>query len=173
MEKYPESLKLEVVKYYMENNKGYVKVGQHFGVSDSSVLQWVRRYKEKGRNGLKRKSAETYDGNFKQYVVEYMIKHHLSYLKTTIHFNLGNTNIVSEWAEKYKKEGPQSLYQRKPYQKSGKKKRMKKKAKKNINLEEEYKKLKEENLQLQMENEYLKKLDALVQERIKRENKKK
>ena len=45
-----------------------------------------------------------------------------------------------------------------------------KKNKKNVNENED---LLEEVQRLRMENEYLKKLNALVQERIKRENKKK
>ena len=69
----------------------------------------------------------------------------------------------------YYEEGPQGLYE----ERRGRPQKMKfKENKKKLNkdIEED---LIAENQRLRMENEYLKKLNALVQERIKRENKKK
>ena len=105
---------------------------------------------------------------------------HLSYLETSIHFNLGDNTIVRMWEQIYYEKGPQGLYERKKYKKSGKprKKRIPennskiekiKKDVKNMTKEE----LLEQNEYLRMENAYLKKLQALVQKRTKPQQEKK
>ena len=127
MEKYSKEFKLKVINYYLKKNEGYVKVAEHFKVSDSTVLQWVRKYKENGEEGLVTKTKKNYDGDFKKEVVEYMHENHLSYLETAKHFNLGSTNVPSAWDKIYKKKGAEALYHRKPYKM---KKRRSRKAKK-------------------------------------------
>lgn len=89
-----------------------------------------------------------------------MYKNHLSFTETAIKFNLGSHHIVQKWEEMYKNKV--SLNRREN----------KKVKDKKINGNNE-KALNEEIEQLRMENEYLKKLNALVQERIKQEKKKK
>ena len=83
-------------------------------------------------------------------------------------FNLGNPGIVGKWERIYYEEGPQALYEERRGRKNMSSKQRKKKM-----SEDTEKDLIAEVQQLRMENEYLKKLNALVQERIKRENKKK
>ena len=98
-----------------------------------------------------------------------MRQHHLSYNETAIHFKIGSTTTISRWDEIYYMKGPQGLHERKVHSRCEKPINMKKKQERPTREEE----LAAENLRLRMENEYLKKLNALVQERIKRENKKK
>ena len=120
MSKYSDKLKLEIVKYFIEE------------------------YHSK--------------------VVEYIHSNHLSATETSIHFKIGSVNHVLKWERIYYEEGPQSLY----IQRRGRSKNMSsKQKKKNLNKEVE-EDLITENQRLRMENEYLKKLNALVQERIKR-----
>ena len=52
MSKYSSEFKLEVIKYYLENNVGYQTAADHFGIAYSPVLRWVRKYKENGYVGL-------------------------------------------------------------------------------------------------------------------------
>jgi len=169
MSKYSSEFKLEVVKYYLENNVGYQTAADHFGVAYAPVLRWVRKYKENGYAGLLKNKKSSYSGEFKQNVVEYMHNNHLSCQETAFHFNLSGDYVVSKWERIYYEEGPQALY----VEKRGRNKKMSSKPKKKKlekNVEED---LIDEVQRLRMENEYLKKLNALVQERIKRENKKK
>ena len=168
--KYSYEFKLRVVKYYLKTNKGYLATAKHFNIQGSvAVLFWVSRYKEHGKEGLKNIKTCNYDGKFKQTVIEYMHQHHLSYSDTASIFNIGSHNIIGRWDEIYYAKGPQGLYKRKDRAKCRKPINMSKKPKRSSKEEE----LIAENLRLKMENEYLKKLNALVQERIKRENKKK
>ena len=170
MSKYSDEFKLQVVKYCTEQYHGYLDAAKYFNIpSDTTVLQWVRRYKEKGIEGLLKNKKSSYSGDFKQNVVEYMHNNHLSATETAIKFNLAQHNTVLKWERIYYEEGPQALYE----ERRGRSKNMssnQKNKKLNKEVEED---LIAENQRLRMENEYLKKLNALVQERIKRENKKK
>ena len=132
MEKYSKNFKLKVIKYYLEKKEGYLKVAEHFKVSDSTVLQWVRKYKANGEKGLETRKRKNYDGDFKKEVIEYMHKNHLSYLETVIHFNLGSTNVPSEWDKIYKRKGAEALYHRKPYK--IRKNRKRKNSKRNVKI---------------------------------------
>lgn len=167
MSKYSNELKLKVIDYYKEGH-GFASIAKHFDIpSMSTVQKWVRKYEANGIQGLTKNIKISYSGEFKQNVIEYMHNNHLSCLETAIRFNLAGDYIVSKWERIYYEEGPQALYEKR----CGRPKAMSnKRKKKNVN---ENKDLLEEVQYLRMENEYLKKLNALVQERIKRENEKK
>ena len=168
MSKYSNELKLRVVNYYLEGN-GYKTTAEYFNIpSFNTVKKWVKKYEKNGLNGLIKNQKSNYSGEFKQSVIEYMHANHLSCNEASYYFNLGNTAIVTRWERIYYEKGPQGLYQIKcgrPRKVSYKQDR-----EKNANENED---LLKEIQHLRMENEYLKKLNALVQERIKRENKKK
>lgn len=168
MSKYSSEFKLKVIKYYEERHS-FLSTAKYFNIpAKSTVQKWVRKYQKHGEKGLI-KNNQKYNGEFKQYVIEYMHNNHLSCLETAIQFNLAGDYIVDKWERIYYEEGPQALYE----ERRGRKKNMSSKPKKkNLNKEVE-EDLIAENQRLRMENEYLKKLNALVQERIKRENKKK
>ena len=169
MSKYSNEFKLKVVEYCINGHHGYKDTANHFNMKqDHTVLKWVRKYKEHGAVGLI-KSNQKYDGKFKQNAVEYMHSNHLSLTETAIKFNIGDHNVVGKWERIYYEEGPQGLY----IERRGRSKNMSSKPKKKKLNKEVEEDLIAENQRLRMENEYLKKLNALVQERIKRENKKK
>ena len=170
MSKYSNEFKLKVVKYCIEGHHGFKSTADHFNIPAKVTIQkWCRKYEEHGKKGLLKNFKTSYSGEFKQRVVEYMHTNHLSSFETAIHFNLANDAVVSKWERIYYEEGPQGLY----IERRGRSKNMSSKPKKkNLNKEIE-EDLIAENQRLRMENEYLKKLNALVQERIKRENKKK
>ena len=45
--------KLEVVKYCVDHNHEYKLAAEHFNLPYSQVYQWVKKYDEKGKDGLK------------------------------------------------------------------------------------------------------------------------
>ena len=170
MSKYSNEFKLKIIKYCIKNNYTYTKTANAFNIpSKTTVKQWVKRYEEHGYMGLSKNINSLYSGQFKINVVEYMHKNHLSLTETAIHFNLSNHSIVSKWERIYYEEGPQALYK----ERRGRNKTMNSKPRKKKLSKEVEEDLIAENQRLRMENEYLKKLNALVQERINRENKKK
>ena len=167
MSKYSNEFKLQIIKYYLEENYSYLECCKKFNIpSKTQIKEWVKKYKQHGPEGLIKHKKSSYSGDFKQYVVEYMRDNHISATETAVYFRL-QTPVVLKWERIYYEEGPQALYK----ERRGRPNKMgAKKNKKNVNENED---LLEEVQRLRMENEYLKKLNALVQERIKRENKKK
>ena len=169
MSKYSYKFKLKVVKYCVEGRHGNWDAAKSFNIPSRAIINtWVRKYKKYGSDGLKH-DCRKYTGKFKQNVIEYMYSYHLSLKETSIKFNLGSESVVRRWERIYYEEGPQGLY----VERRGRSKNMSSKPKKKKLNKEVEEDLIAENQRLRMENEYLKKLNALVQERIKRENKKK
>ena len=169
MSKYSNEFKLEVVKYYLEGHHSRAGTARKFGMPSSTPLkEWIKKYQEHGPEGLIKQQKSSYSGEFKQNVVEYMHDNHLSATQTAIHFRL-QTPIVLKWERIYYEEGPQGLYK----ERRGRSRNMESKPKKKKLDKQVEEDLIAENQHLKMENEYLKRLNALVQERIKRENKKK
>ena len=169
MSKYSLELKLEVVKYCIEGHHVVRDAAKKFGIPSSTpIKEWIRKYKEHGPEGLLKQLNSSYSGDFKQNVVEYMHDNHLSATETAVHFRI-QTPVVLKWERVYYEEGPKALYE----ERRGRSKNMSSKPRKKKLSEDNEKDLIAEVQQLRMENEYLKKLNALVQERIKRENKKK
>lgn len=168
MSKYSIELKLEIVKYCIEGYHSKYDAAKKFNIpSPTPIDDWIRKYKEHGVEGLIKQKKSSYSGEFKQTVIEYMHNNHLSATETAIHFRI-MTYVVLKWERIYYEEGPQGLY----LERRGRNENMSSKPKKKLSKEVE-EDLIAENQRLRMENEYLKKLNALVQERIKRENKKK
>ena len=169
MSKYSNELKLEIVKYCIEGYHSKYDAAKKFNIpSPTPIDSWIRKYKEHGVEGIIKQKKSSYSGEFKQNVVEYMHSNHLSATETAIHFRI-MTDVVLKWERIYYEEGPQALYE----ERRGRSKNMSTKPQKKKLDKELEEDLIAENQRLRMENEYLKKLNALVQERIKRENKKK
>ena len=93
----------------------------------------------------------------------------MSLTATADHFCIQSVPTLSKWERIYYEEGKEALFEERRGRNSmGKKKPVK--PKNNVNQNED---LLAEVQRLRMENEYLKKLNALVQERERSEQKKK
>ena len=128
----------------------------------------------------KRRTNKKYSPEFKISVILDMREHHLGYCETVRkHFNIEDGKEVNyyhrvqRWERIYLEEGEAGFY----IERRGKATKMDnpkigrpRKKRLDKQVEED---LIAENQRLRMENEYLKKLNALVQERIERERKKK
>ena len=168
MLKYSLEFKQKLVEYCLEGHSTQ-GTAKKFGMPSSTPLkEWIKKYQEHGPKGLIKQPKSSYSGEFKQNVVEYMHSNHISATETAVHFRI-QTSVVLNWERIYYEEGPQSLYM----ERRGRSRKMSSKPKKKKISKENEEDLIEEVQRLRMENEYLKKLNALVQERIKRENKKK
>ena len=166
MSKYSYEERLEAVLRVTEDGMSVKESARILGTAYEHVRRWVKRYQQFGVEGLLMKHG-SYDGSFKISVIEYMHDNHLSCVEAAFHFNIGNRDIVDKWERIYYEEGPQGLYR----DNRGRKSKMSsdKPAKKKLSKETE-EDLIAEIQRLRMENDYLKKLQALVQERIAREN---
>ena len=170
MSKYSDELKLEIVKYCIEEFHSKYDAANKFNIpSPTSIDNWIRKYREHGVEGLIKQNKSSYSGDFKQNVIEYMHNNHLSATETAIHFRLGSVNLVLKSERIYYEEGPQGLY----IERRGRNKNMSSKPKKKKISNENEEDLIEEVQRLRMENAYLKKLQALIQERTKPKQEKK
>ena len=169
MAKYTYEQRLKAVLDVVEKHMSNEAVGKLLGCGKTLVKRWVDRYEKFGLEGLTLKHG-TYSGEFKQHVVEYMHKNHLSITETATLFGIPSETTVGKWERIFYEEGPQALL----IENRGRKKNMAsdKSKKKKLNKETE-EDLIAEIQRLRMDNAYLKKLNALVQERIARENGKK
>ena len=170
MSKYSNNFKLEVVKYYNKQHYGYQCTANKFNIpSLTTVKKWVKKYNEHGEKGLLKNLKSSYSGEFKQSVIEYMHKNHLSAQETAIHFKLSSGSTVTKWERIYYEEGPQALYE----ERRGRNKNMSSKSRKKKLSKDVEEDLIAEVQRLRMENAYLKKLQALVQKRTKPKQSKK
>jgi transposase len=175
MAKYSYEQRLKAVLDVKEKHMSCEAVGKQLGCGRTHVLRWVKRYEQFGIEGLTLKHG-TYTGEFKIHVVEYIHENHLSVFETAALFGIPNDTTVGKWERIYYKEGPEALFRdnrgRKKSMLSDKIKNEKSNNKTELN-KETAEDLISEVQRLRMENAYLKKLNALVQERIARENGKK
>ena len=105
-----------------------------------------------------------YTGEFKQMVVETMMREKLSYCETARQFEISDHKRVTSWERIYLTEGPEGLYiERRGRGSKGRPTKFPKEVEEDL--------LKEVQ-RLRAENAYLKKLQALVLERERHQKKK-
>lgn len=175
MAKYTYEQRIKAVLDVTEKYMSCRAVGKLLGCDAEHVRRWVKRYEKFGLEGLTLKRG-TYTGEFKQHVVEYMHENNLSFFKTAVFFGIPAGTTVGKWERIYYEEGPLALYRENRGQKKDMatdKEKKEKPNKKPVLSKEIEEDLIAEVQRLRMENAYLKKLNALVQERIARENGKK
>ena len=107
-----------------------------------------------------------YTGEFKQEVVETMMREKLSYREAARQFEINHHDRVRHWERIYLEEGPEGLYieHRGRSSKGRPPKKLKPEAEEDLLAEVQ---------RLRAENAYLKKLNALVAERVRQERKQK
>jgi transposase len=169
MAKFTDEQRIKAVMDMTEKHLSHRTVAKMLGCNHEVVRRWLKRYEQFGVEGLILKHG-TYTGEFKQHAVEYMHEKHLSISETAATFGIPSDTTLGNWVRIFYEEGPQALHR----DNRGRKKSMTtdKVKKEKLNKETEGD-LIAENQRLRMENAYLKKLNALVQKRIARENGKK
>ena len=129
---------------------------------------FVRQYGILITNGvlLMPKGKAKYSGEFKQRVVETMMREKLSYCETAREYGIADHKAVARWERIYLEEGPEGLY----IERRGRGSKGRPPKGLRPEVEED---LLAEVQRLRAENAYLKKLNALVAERVRQERKRK
>jgi len=169
MSKYSLEFKLEIVNRVLLGKDSVNAIAKKYEVDRGFVRSWSDAYKYHGVDGLTVKRYR-YDGQFKLNVVEYMQKHHISAREIAAKFGVSSFETVLKWERIYYEEGRDALFKNERRQPKMSKESKPRKPKIDKTVPED---LVAEIYRLRMENAYLKKLNALVQERIQRENGKK
>lgn len=164
MSKYDVEYKLKVIRHYHLGMEGFHSTGRHFGVNASCVRKWVSIYDRYGVQGLTHRNG-SYPAQFKESVIEYKRRYHLSSREAAIYFGIPSPSTLTVWERRYDKGGIQALTEhrgRKNMSKSLKSwpvKPLEEMSQQEMQAELEY---------LRAENAYLKKLRDLI--RLKRES---
>lgn len=111
MVKYSESLKLMVVREYLNGILGYNHLARKYDIkSHNQLLNWMYIYKEHGVAGLFRKKIkEVYSVQVKLDVLSFMKKTGASQSDTAHQFGLTNAPIISSWMKNFHEGGTEAL----------------------------------------------------------------
>lgn len=163
--------KRKMVESIISKRKSIISVSKEFGIDYRELKRLVARVREHGIDEVfKKKEHSYYDASFKTAVIEAVINGR-SYGEVATQFNI-SYSLVRSWHKKYSEAGIGSVTG------ARRGRPLKKKAETHneadqVAIEDLKKALKEKDRQLEramIENEFLKKLDALVRERIERED---
>ena len=178
--------KKEIIRLYCEEGLGLKTIARKFNVGYCTIERIVDRYKLHGLKSLEHPSKnQKYSAKFKMMLVQ-LVYEGRSKTSLAAEYNIpGGASTIFTWMNRYEENGYNGLVS-KP---KGRPKKIMKSKEEKINkikssplttsereefeeLKRQYEVLKREKEMTDMENEFLKKLDALVQKRLKREKKK-
>ena len=168
MTKYSLELKLKAVLAYLEGVDSFSTVAKQFNTSLTPLKHWVAHYKEHGIEGLM-STYTNYDISFKMDVLNYMNDFGVSSTHAAAVYNIASPSTINKWIKQLEENGVGALETKKKGRPS-----MKKDSNKQLKqplAEGSVEALEARIKQLEMENEYLKKLNALVQNKEKSQNK--
>lgn len=168
MAKFTADEKIQIVLRYLNGNESYREMGRSLGISDTIILNWVNQYKQNGLEAFL-KRCTNYTQKFKLDVLNFMIENGMSLFETAAIFNIPAPSTISVWKKQLATQGIDALQSKKKGRPS-----MKKDSNKQLKqplAEGSFEALEARIKQLEMENEYLKKLNALVQNKEKSQNK--
>ncbi|GGB04263.1 transposase [Macrococcus hajekii] len=166
--KFDLDFKLKLIEEYKNGTFGLTALAKKYNIDDSYIRTWIYQYDSYGLDGLisgmKRKS---YSKEEKFTIIQYRLKHQLSYRETAKVFGVMNPTLIAQWQKKYNEYGILGL-ESKPKGRSSK--TMKNKPRhisdKPLNESErqELERLRAENRQLEIAIALEKKLQSLAQE---------
>ena len=169
MAKYSYELKLEIVEAYLNGKGGYMYLASKYNIpSKTRIEEWVKTYKEFGKEGLMRsRKNKNYSFQFKLSVVELYLSSEVSYQELALSQGINNPSIIAKWVNDFRIAGPDALRPKKKGRKKTLdimefKKSSKSDGEKPVDTSAEHiKQLEDELLKLRIENAYLKELRRL------------
>ena len=171
--KYTVEEKLKVIEE-KQKGKTYTEIAKEYGIHKSDIEKWYTAYEEHGLKGIqiRKHNLNRYTGQFKVNVVQYKKEAGVSARQTASKFNIPSFRSVIQWEQIYDMQGAAGLLEERRGRCTAMENPAKgRKHKEVIPSKEET--LEEEIQRLRMENDCLKKLNALVLERQKQQQKKK
>ena len=168
MSKYSKQFKLKVVKEFLKSG-GLKRVSHLFEISHSQVRDWALAYQAHGHSGLN-PSHQRHSPQFKVQVLQYMAQHQISARPAAALFGIGSMGSILQWQKLYNGGGITALANRQRGQPPMPHFNIKVLLKKPIS-ELTPAELRRRLEYAEAESAYLKKLEALAQSKVTKENK--
>jgi transposase-like protein len=163
---YPETVKLEAVTDYLKGLGSLHQICSKYNISSHGVLHgWIKKYNgheifksrnSRGDKNMTKGRQTTYEERTE--IVAFCVENNDNYQLTSERFKVSYQQVYT-WVQKYKKQGYESLIDR----------RGKRKGAEELSESEKFaaqlKLLEAENKRLRMENDFLKKLDEVERRR--------
>jgi transposase-like protein len=181
--------KKKIIELYKDGN-GYKSIAKKFNIHFTSIKKIINGYSYHGEKYLLHQSKNNYySPEIKEQIIKRVYQGESRSQLAAQYGIPGGAGTIVSWIHKYEQFGYNGFITKKrgrPKMKKEVKKHDEESLDESIDLsnpladkerkeferlKKEYKKLKKEKDLTDMENEFLKKLDALVQERLKREGK--
>jgi len=169
MAKFSSKEKIQAVRRYLEGTEGGKTIAKSIGVDASVLYQWIKRYESLGEKAFEKRYA-FYSLQYKLDVLQYMNEQGTSIRETAAIFNIPSYETLRKWKVAYDSEGLGALQPKKKGRPSMQNKKLSTTKNQKV-VEGSIEALQAENERLRMENAYLKKLNALVQNKEKSQNK--
>ncbi|SUB33616.1 Transposase [[Pasteurella] mairii] len=110
MTQYNQSLKQQVIGFYLQNGKNRSLTRQHFQLADTTLQRWIQQYNHYGINGLVvLGKKQTYSPEFKLSVIQAVKNGQFSARNACFHFGIANSGIISQWLQAFDKHGIKGL----------------------------------------------------------------
>ena len=163
---YSLDFKLKILQEYKSGQIGYGSLAKKYNIDHTYIYRWIYQYDTFGIQGLiSGMTRRKYSKDEKCEIIEYRLKHHLSYKETAKIFNIPNPSLIAQWQKKFNEYGILGL---KPKPKGRVSKAMKNKKSEsssqtlNETEREELERLRYENKLLEIQIELEKKLQSLA-----------
>lgn len=100
--KFSSKQKLTIVKEYLLGNTSFIKLGNKYGINESSIRQWLAKYKSFGEQAFELGSNnENYSAEFKKKVVTAYLNGEGSYRDLAIKYKIHTDSTVLKWVSQY------------------------------------------------------------------------
>ena len=144
---------------------GPTQISRQTGIAEREVRRRIQQYRDTGVWLIERQPYTKSTPALKRMVVDAVLKQRLSYGETTIRYGI-SFSCLQSWLRKFRHGGEEELFAAKP---KGRQPQMGRPKKVRKEPQTELEKALRENELLRAENALLKKVKALVEERIARE----
>lgn len=160
--------KVEMYRLWKEDHYSSIRLATLFKCDRTSVTYIVKLIDIHGISVVQKKKNREYSAEFKEEAIRRVLIQHESIKQVSLSLAIPSKGTLSLWIKSYIENGYNVINKSEDV--------MAKKNQPKTELEAELLKriqeLQKQNMKLLIENEYLKKLDALISEREKREQKK-
>jgi transposase len=100
--KFTSKQKLDIVKEYLSGNTSFMKLGNKYGIDESSIRQWLAKYKSFGDEAFEFGSTnENYSAEFKKKVVTAYLNGEGSYRDLAIKYKIHADSTILKWVSQY------------------------------------------------------------------------